>query len=95
MPVLASGKYMPHLVIEPPDARKANVIDRNVIVDDYLGVRFLSAPAEIVTEQPLDCEIELMYFPRVDYNAVRKGATFTVREGGKVVGFGVVTKRSG
>jgi hypothetical protein len=38
--------------------------------------------------------MELMYFSRVDYNAVREGATFTVREGAKVIGFGVVTKRS-
>jgi hypothetical protein len=95
MPGLASGQYMPHLVIQSPDVRKANVINGNVIVEDYLGVRFLSAPAEMLAEQPLDCEMELTYFPRVDYSAVREGATFTVREGGKVIGFGVVSTRSG
>ena len=95
MPGLASGQYMPHLVIQSPDVRKAKVINGNVIVDDYLGVRFLSTPTELLPEQPLDCEMELMYFPSVDYNAVREGATFTIREGGKVIGFGFVTQRSG
>lgn len=95
MPVLSSGHYMPHLVVQSPEVRKAKVINGNVIVDDYLGVRCLSAPADMLPGQPLDCEMELMYFPDVDYNAVREGATFTVREGGKVIGFGVVTKRSG
>src|SRR5262245_5410564 len=85
MPELASGQYMPHLVIQSPEVRKASVIDGNVIVDDYLGVRFRSALAEILPEQPVDCEMELMYFPGVDYNGVRVGATFTVREGGIVV----------
>jgi len=94
MPGLASGQYMPHLVIQSPDIRRAKVID-GMCADDYLGVRFLSAPTEIFPELSLDCEMELMYFPRVDYNAVREGSTFTIREGGRVIGFGVVTKRSG
>jgi hypothetical protein len=34
-----------------------------------------------------------MYHPRVDYDAVCVGATFTLREGGKVVGFGTVMER--
>lgn len=95
MPELASGQYMPHLVIQSSDVRKAYVIDGSVIVDDYLGVRFLSAPAEMLAEHPLDCELELMYFPHVNYDAIHEGATFTVREGGKVIGFGVVKKRFG
>jgi hypothetical protein len=85
---------MPHLVIQSPDIRTPIVIHSNVIIDDYLGVRFLSGPAELLPERPLDCELELMYHPNVNYEAVREGATFTLREGGKVIGFGVVTKRS-
>jgi translation elongation factor EF-Tu-like GTPase len=85
---------MPHLVIQSADVRAPNVIDGNVTVDDYLGVRFLSAPSELMPDEPLDCEMELMYHPTVDYDAVQTGATFTLREGGKVIGFGVVTARS-
>jgi hypothetical protein len=85
---------MPHLVIQSPDVRAPNVVQGKVIVDDYLGVRFLSSPTELLPERPLDCELELMYHPEVDYEALREGATFTLREGGKIVGFGVVTNRS-
>ncbi len=31
-----------------------------------------------------------MYYPRVDYSALQTGVTFTVREGGRIVGHGVV-----
>jgi hypothetical protein len=94
MPGLSSGQYMPHLVIQSPDVRAAQVINANIIVDDYLGVRFIAAPSELLLDEPLDCEMELMYHPTVNYDAVQKGATFTVREGGKVIGFGVVTNRT-
>ncbi len=94
MPGLSSHQYTPHLVIQSPDVRAPNVVRGNVIVDDYLGVRFLSGPKESLPEQALNCEMELMYHPNVNYDAVRDGATFTLREGGTVVGFGVVTKRS-
>lgn len=94
MPGLSSGRYMPHIVIQSSDVRAPKAIDGNMIVDDYLGVRFLSGPEEPIPEQRLECEMELMYHPSVDYDAAREGATFTVREGGKVIGFGVVTSRT-
>lgn len=94
MPDLSSGQYMPHIVVQSPDVRAPKVINGNVIVDDYLGIRFLSGPAQIVRDQASDCEFELMYHPNVSYDSVYEGATFTVREGGKVIGFGVVTHRS-
>jgi hypothetical protein len=84
---------MPHIVIQPPEVRAPKVIHGNVIVDDYLGVRFLSGPTEILRDQPIDCEMELMYHPEVNYDAVGEGATFTLREGGKVIGFSVITHR--
>jgi translation elongation factor EF-Tu-like GTPase len=94
MPVLASGKYMPHIVVQSPDVRTARVVNGNVIVDDYLGVRFVSATNEPLPDQSVECEMELVYHPTVDYDSVREGATFTVREGGRVIGFGLVTRRS-
>jgi hypothetical protein len=84
---------MPHLVIQSPDVRAPNLDSGNIIVDDYLGVRFLSGPKELLPERPLDCEMELMYHPKVNYDAVRARATFTLREGGRVIGFGIVTRR--
>lgn len=37
--------------------------------------------------------LRLMCHPRVDYNSLEVGATFTVLEGGSVVGHGVVLQR--
>ncbi len=34
--------------------------------------------------------LRLMYYPRVDYSTLQTGVTFTVREGGRIVGHGVV-----
>ncbi len=91
MPGLSSGQYMPHVVVQPADRRSPNVVRGNVLVDDYLGVRFLCGPANPRFDEPLDCKLELMYHPDVNYDALREGASFTLREGGKVIGFGVIT----
>jgi hypothetical protein len=37
--------------------------------------------------------MDLMYHPQVDYRELIPGATFTVREGPKIVGHGRVLKR--
>lgn len=91
-PELSSGVYMPHIVVQSPDVR-APRCDGNTIVEDYLGIRFLSGAKNVIPQQSYDCEFALTYHPIVDYNAVRIGATFTLREGGKVVGFGTVLAR--
>jgi translation elongation factor EF-Tu-like GTPase len=94
MPMLASGKYMPHIVVQSPDVRTEKAVNGNVIVDDYLGVRFVSAANEPLPDQSVECDMEMMYHLTVDYDLVREGASFTVREGGRVIGFGLVTRRS-
>jgi hypothetical protein len=83
---------MPHIVIQSPDVRVPRC-DGTTILDDYLGIRFLSGPTTLLPQHSYDCEFGLMYHPRVDYDAVCVGATFTLREGGKVVGFGTVMER--
>ncbi len=90
MPALESGQYMPHLVVQPHAVRVVRTINHREIVDDYLGVRFLSGPTNVIRDEPCDCSMELMYHPNVKYDALHTGAPFTVREGGKIVGFGTV-----
>ncbi len=85
--------YMPHVVVEPPDVRIVAKDSRGYGTDDYLGVRFVAGPIEVRPNQQVSCSLKLMYFPHVNYDSLQVGATFTIREGGKVVGFGVVTKR--
>jgi hypothetical protein len=58
--------------------------------EPYLGVVFISGPAQSTAGQPSRVTLLLGYYPDVDYSALRDGATFTVREGGRVVGFGKV-----
>src|SRR5262249_23674318 len=89
---LGSGQYWPHLVVQSPAERQIKVVEGKVF-DDHLGVRFVAGPTHPVAGQSLACRLELVYYPNVDYSALQPGATFTVREGGKVVGFGEVVAR--
>lgn len=81
-----TSQYRPHLVVQSPDIRQA---DGN---EDYLGVCFLDGPSEYSAGQADLFILGLMY-PEVDYSALCEGATFTVREGLVIVGFGKVMSR--
>lgn len=87
-PSLLSG-YGPHLVVQIPDVRQAAVVG-NVLTEAYLGVYFMPQPGETIAGQPLWCILALVYHPGVDYSTLQNGATFTIREGPHVVGFGTV-----
>ena len=89
IPDLSSGKYVPHLVVQNPGVRQPTVAGRT-LTEDYLGVCFVSGPAEPTAGKPLRCTLALMYHPQVDYALLETGATFTIREGPSVVGFGTV-----
>jgi len=39
--------------------------------------------------------MDLMYYPASTYEELQPGATFTIREGAKVVGYGKVLRRNG
>jgi len=67
---------MPHLVAEG---------------EEYLGVRFIAGPTGLVGRGGR-YTLELLYYGEVDYSALRIGTRFTVREGAKVVGEGVVVR---
>lgn len=87
------GRYMPHLVVQAPNVRNAVVVDGNVIVEDYLPVAFVSGPSGYVAGKCGRFAVELMYYPEIGYEALEEGATFTIREGAKVIGFGAVISR--
>jgi hypothetical protein len=92
MPDLSAGRYMPHLVVQPPDIRKVVMTEGNIGNEDYLGVAFISGPPQYTAGQPGRFTCELLYYPEVRYEALQEGATFTVREGAKIVGFGKVIR---
>ncbi|HXD32242.1 MAG TPA: hypothetical protein VN643_14055 [Pyrinomonadaceae bacterium] len=52
------------------------------------GVVFVAGPEHVVPGQPLEAEAVLIYYPLPEHDAVVPGATFTIREGARVVGYG-------
>jgi hypothetical protein len=66
----------------------------NIGDEDYLGVSFVEGPERFDYGEPVRGVLRLDYFPDVNYDALRDGATFTVREGGRIVGHIVLERRS-
>jgi hypothetical protein len=85
----SGGEYRPHLVVGDPNPRSALLVN-NVAQETYLGVAFVGGPANIFAGQPFVAELALLYWPNVSYDSLVPGATFTVREGPHIVGFGTV-----
>ena len=83
------ARYMPHIVVGDPTQREAKLVE-NRIVEDYLGVFVTDAPDELCPGQSAEVTLILMYWPNEKYANVVQGATFTLREGPKIVGFGHV-----
>jgi hypothetical protein len=79
---------MPHIVIGDPSQRVAHVGPGNQLLEDYLGVLLHDAPDEWRPGQSVSGTLILMYWPGQRYDSVIPGATFTLREGPNIVGFG-------
>jgi hypothetical protein len=93
-PVLGtSASYRPHVVVQDRDIRQARIRPGNVIDEEYLGVTFIEARPELSFGVSSQCLLRLDYYPKVDYAELLPGASFTVREGAKVVGHGLVLER--
>ena len=83
--------YMPHLAIDDRSNRVARTDESNVSLEHCMGVLF--RPAISISDVATGSgryPLTPMYYPRVDYSTLVAGATFTVREGGRIVGHGVV-----
>ena len=79
---------MPHIVIGDPAQREALVSADHRVLERYLGVWIRDAPDELVPGLTEEVTLVLMYWPDEKYEEVEPGATFTLREGPKIVGFG-------
>jgi len=87
--LLSTGKYRPHLVVGDPNQKVAIVDENNVGTENYLGVTFVFQEGALEEEKEFNAIVATIY-PDVDYSSLTKGATFTVREGHKIVGNGRV-----
>jgi hypothetical protein len=87
-------RYMPHLVVDDRSNRTAKLDAYGISIEHYMGVLF--EPARSISDALFGSgtyPLRLMYYPRVDYDLLVVGTTFTVREGGRIVGHGIVIER--
>ena len=87
--LLATGQYRPHIVMGPQSQRVA-IRDGNRMTENYLGVMFVGGPDKMEPGDTAEVKLALMYFPEESYAQVQPGATFTIREGPSIVGYGVI-----
>jgi len=91
------GFYRPHIVIEERANRvaKIEIIEgRKRVADLYQSVGFWEGPHPLPIGQSVPITMILFYAPdQYDYPNVIAGATFTLREGAKIVGHGVIMNR--
>lgn len=87
--------YRPHIVIGPPEQRRAKM-EGNACVERYQGVVFMDEFVQIEPGETVEITMLLAYYEEPDrvYADVVPGATFTVREGPNIVGYGVVLSRT-
>jgi hypothetical protein len=91
--ILSGFHYRPHIVIGPPDQKHVVVAEGYNLTETYLGVAFAKGPERIELSRPFIAEAALMYSPALEYSFVIPDATFTLREGQRIVGHGRVIKR--
>jgi hypothetical protein len=84
----SAGAYRPHLLVGDPSDRTPTP-SGSALADAYLGVEFRGSKGEIAPGQSIEVELVLLY-DGINYGALVPGATFTVREGPTVVGYGAV-----
>jgi hypothetical protein len=80
---------MPHIVLGDPQQREAASVGNN-LTEKYLGVWITDAPDELSPGHTSEVTLKLMYWPEEKYTDVKSGATFTLREGPNIIGFGKV-----
>ena len=85
--------YRPHIVIGEPGQRQARV-SNGALTEEYLGVQFCRQDLTIAPGQAGRVRLQLVYYPSLQYRHALPGATFTVREGARVVGYGTIVERS-
>jgi hypothetical protein len=89
---IADRKYRPHIVIGPITQRRAVIADGNRLVEPYLGVCLWSGPDWLQPGVAAEVSLALMYYDGAEdlYASVVPGATFTLREGPAIVGYGQI-----
>jgi hypothetical protein len=90
---LSGNNYRPHLVVGDPTQRQARLIG-NFIDEEMLGIAFTSGPDKVQPGQTFTAKLQLAFYPHPAYDAIVPSATFTIREGAKIVAYGRVISRT-
>ena len=85
-----SARYRPHVVVGDI-AQRAAILDGNRLTETYLGVEFQPQNGTLWPGGSARVLLGLMHYPAPEYDALQRGVTFTIREGARVVGYGIVT----
>lgn len=91
-PVLNGGIFRPGTVIGDPSQRRAILDEHNHDTQAHFGITFESGPRVVPRDAEFIATAFLTFYPGVDYKEYVPGATFTMREGHKVVGFGTIKR---
>ncbi len=90
LPPVDSTQYRPHVVIGDPNQDKPLLADDGrTLTEEYLGVAFTGNGRKMEFGENWVVELRLFHneYPNTKLTS---GVTFTVREGGRIVGSGVV-----
>jgi len=87
--LLSIGTYRPHFVVGDPEQKEAIVDENNTSQENYLGIAFISQVGDLKAEKEIEAVITAVY-SEVVYSSLVSGTTFTIREGGNIVGNGRV-----
>jgi hypothetical protein len=90
--LIEPGLYRPHIVIGEPTQREAKLVGRT-LVEEYLGVEFCPHPALVQPGDTARISMRLAFWPAPHYSKAVPGATFTIREGPKILGYGTILGR--
>jgi len=89
--ILRGISWRPHIVIGDPSQRQA-VIEGDQYTEAYLLVAFCDGPQHVEPGQPARTTMALLS-PKTDYSAAVPGATFTMRDADRIVGYGKIERR--
>ena len=86
--------YRPHVVVGDVHQRRAIIGPDRFIAEEYLGVQFRRSDLVLAPGSSVTLWMDLIFYPENPYDRLQPGATFTVREGAQIVGYGRILRRN-
>lgn len=94
-PLAYGGRYRPHIVIQARDTREPKIEIKDGLrccVEPYVSVAFWTGDDPMHVGSRFRVTLSLWAYPHEMYQSCRAGATFTLREGSKIIGHGKILR---